>query len=44
MFGPPVALLLSAVGLFVDESKGWATAGLVISGITLSLWLLPWLL
>ena len=41
MFAPPTALLLGIVGVIRDAAKGFAIAALVISGLTLSVWLLP---
>ena len=41
MFAPPIAFVVSLVGLVQDESKKYAIAGLTVSGLTLSLWLLP---
>lgn len=40
MVAPPSALICSVVGLVKDRSKGYAIAGLVISGLTCALWLL----
>ena len=37
MICPPVALIVSTVGLFRDARKGWALAGLVIAGVVLLL-------
>jgi hypothetical protein len=34
VFGPPSALLASVVAVFVDRPKGFALAGLAISGLT----------
>ena len=34
MFGPPSALLASVVAVFVDRPRGFAFAGLAISGLT----------
>ena len=34
MFGAPVALVVSIVGLIKDRPKGFAVAGLVISALT----------
>jgi len=44
LFGPPLALLISLVGVFVDRSKAFAIAGLVISVGTCGLYLVPMLL
>ena len=41
MFGLPLAFILCMVALFKGESKKYAIAGLVISGVTGLLWLLP---
>lgn len=41
MFAPPLALITGVVGLLRDDSKKYATAGLVIGGLTCTLWLLP---
>ena len=35
MLGPPVALIVSVVGLFKDTAKGPAIAGTIISTLTL---------
>ena len=40
MVAPPLAVLASIVALLKDKSKGYAIAGLVIGGLTCSLWLL----
>jgi hypothetical protein len=32
--------VVSVTGLFKDRSKGYGTAGLIISGLTCSLWML----
>lgn len=40
MAGPPLALIFSIAGLVKDRSKKYAIAGLAISGLTCSLWLL----
>jgi len=44
MVTPPLALVVSTVGLFKDVSRKFAIAGLVISALTCALWLLPLLL
>jgi len=41
---PPLALLISLVGVFLDRSKAFAIAGLVISVGTCALYLLPFLM
>jgi hypothetical protein len=41
MGAPPLALVVSAVGLAKDQSKKYAIAGLAISGLTCCLWLFP---
>ena len=38
---PPLALVVSGVGLSRDPSKKYAVAGLIIGGLTCCLWLLP---
>ena len=44
MFAPLIALALSGVGLVKDESKKYARAGVFVSGVTCSFWLLLLLL
>ena len=41
MFASPLALITGIMGLRRDEPKKYAIAGLVIAGLTCSLWLLP---
>ena len=40
MLAPPAALVASIVGVIMDRRKGYAIAGLVISGLACSLGLL----
>ena len=44
MLGPPAAFLVNLVAVIVDRPKGYAIAGLIISGLTCGLLLLPMLL
>ena len=41
MFAPPLALVFGIIGVIKDASKKYAVAGLVISGLTCLLWLVP---
>ena len=43
MLPPPIAFVVSLVALFTDQSKGYGIAGLIISGLSCLLFLLPWL-
>jgi len=40
MAAPPLALVFSVIGLVKDRKKGYATAGLVVGGLTCGLWAL----
>lgn len=44
MLGPPVGLLVNLAALIVDRPKGYAIAGLIISGLTCGLFIVPLLL
>jgi uncharacterized membrane-anchored protein len=39
LFTPPLALVVNVVALFTDQRKHYGIAGLVISGLTCSLYL-----
>ena len=41
MAGPPLAVVLSLIGLLMDYHKGFAIAGLVVGGLGCMLWLIP---
>lgn len=38
MFAPPLALVVSIVGLVRDKNKAWAIAGTALSGCLCALW------
>ncbi len=40
LFTPPVALLLSIVGIRADERRAYGIAGLIVSGATCAMFLL----